>query len=70
MMSTNEALLEDERLHQAEMAMYDACKLLNEYSSREMDGEPMDVLFKRKVRASIKGCDDSIKRVEKILQKY
>ncbi|WP_031432279.1 hypothetical protein [Methylomarinum vadi] len=35
MMSTDENLAGDGRLHEAEVAMYDACRLLNEYSSRE-----------------------------------
>ncbi len=67
MMSGGENENEDVKLRQAELAMYDACKLLNEYSSKEMDGETIGVLFKRKVRASIKGCDDSIHQVEIIL---
>ena len=70
MMQYEDELPEDSQLNQAEMAMYEACKLLNEYSSREMDGEPMGVLFKRKVKASIKGCDESILKVEAILANF
>ncbi len=70
MMSTDDDLYNDLRLRQAEVAMYDACKLLNEYSSREMDGEPMGVIFKRKVKSSIEECDNSIKQVELILVDY
>ena len=70
MMSMDDELNNDIRLQQAEVAMYDACKLLNEYSSKEMDGETMGVLFKRKVRASIEGCDESIKQVELLLVNY
>lgn len=70
MMSMDDELHNDPRLRRAELAMYDACKLLNEYSSREMDGEAMGVMFKRKVRASIQGCDQSIERVERILEDY
>lgn len=70
MMSMDENLAGDGRLHKAEVAMYDACRLLNEYSSREINGEPMGVMFKRRVRESIKDCDESIKRVEVILAGY
>lgn len=70
MMSLDEALLDDIELRRAELAMHDACKLLNEYSAREMDGEPIGVLFKRRVRASIQGCDDSIRKVEAALDAY
>lgn len=70
MMSMDEALLNDSEVRQAELAMHDACKLLNEYSAREIDGKPIGVMFKRKVRASIKGCDDSIRKVEAALDVY
>lgn len=67
MMLSEDELPEDNQLNQAEIAMHEACKLLNEYTSREMDGKPMGVLFRRKVKASIKGCDESIQKVEEIL---
>lgn len=70
MMSMDDALLDDAELRQAELAMHDACKLLNEYTAREIDGAPIGVLFKRRVRASIKGCDDSIRKVEAALDGY
>ncbi len=67
MMLSEDELTDDSQLNQAEMAMHEACRLLNEYSSREMEGESMGVLFRRKVKFSIKGCDESIHRVEEIL---
>jgi len=67
MMMSEDDIVDEKQLTQAEMKMYEACRLLNEYSSREMDGESMGVLFRRKVKFSIKGCDESIQKVEAIL---
>ncbi len=67
MMLFEEDIADESQLNRAEMAMHEACRLLNEYSSREMEGESMGVLFRRKVKSSIKGCDESIQKVEEIL---
>lgn len=70
MMSADEAMQDDTRLYEAEMKMHDACKLLNEYSTREIEEKPLGMLFKRRVRASIKACEDSIRAVESALEGY
>jgi len=54
-------------VEQAELQMFDACQLLNEYANREIEGRKMNVFFKRRVKKSFAGCDDSIIRLEAIL---
>ncbi len=56
-----------QRLQQAEAQMQAACKLLNEYATREMDAEKIDLLFQKQVKDSIKGCDTSIQKMEATL---
>lgn len=70
MMSADAEMLDDVRLYEAEMKMHDACKLLNEYSTREIDGKPIGMLFKRRVRASLNACEESIRQVESVLEGY
>ncbi len=67
MMLYEDEIPEESELSRAETAMYDACRLLNEYSTREMEGESMGVLFRRKVKASLKACDQSIQTLESLL---
>jgi hypothetical protein len=70
MMSVDEGLLSDSEVENAELAMHEACKLLNEYSNREMEGESMTVWFKHQVKASLSGCDESIGELEELLEDY
>jgi hypothetical protein len=56
-----------QKLQQAESQMQKDCRLLNEYASREMDKESIDLLFQKQVRDSIKSCDLSIQNVEALL---
>jgi C-terminal processing protease CtpA/Prc len=56
-----------QRLQQAEARMQEDCKLLNEYATREMDAENIDLLFRKQVKDSIKGCDMSIQKMEATL---
>ena len=48
--------------------MQTECKLLNESATREMDNTPMDVVFQKKVRDSIKGCEASIHATQAVLE--
>lgn len=56
-----------QRLQQAEARMQEDCKLLNQYATREMDAENIDLLFRKQVKDSIKGCDMSIQKMEATL---
>lgn len=68
-MMLNEAdqLPDSDELEQAEDRMSDACELLNEYAERQSDRESMGWHFKTRVQYSVQGCDDSISRLEKLL---
>lgn len=56
------------QLSQAELKMHDACQLLNEYAIRERDGLERGLLFRNRVRLSIRGCDESLVKVQQLLQ--
>ncbi|MFW5442807.1 MAG: hypothetical protein ACKE51_00670 [Methylococcaceae bacterium] len=59
----------EENVSQAELQMYDACHLLNEYARREMEGGKMSVFFRRRVKNSFKGCDEQVENMESLLIK-
>jgi hypothetical protein len=61
------ALIDQERIAQAEEQMHDACYLLVEYANREMEGKKMSVFFRRRVKKSFDSCDESVKHLEAIL---
>lgn len=56
-----------QKLQQAESKMQTDCKLLNEYATREMDKETSDLVFQKRVRDSISGCDASIQAIQSLL---
>ncbi len=58
---------DEEIIFQAELQMHDACHLLNEYANREMEGKGMSVFFRRRVKNSLKTCDESVKNMESVL---
>jgi len=58
---------DEETIFQAELQMHDACHLLNEYANREMEGEKTSVFFLRRVKNSLKTCDENIKNMESVL---
>jgi hypothetical protein len=60
-------MVEEERVSQAELQMYDACHLLNEYANKEMEGEKMSIFFRRRVKNSFASCDESVKNMGSIL---
>ena len=60
---------DEEIILQAELQMHDACRLLNEYANREIDGQRMSVLFKRRVQKSFKACEASVDILEALLLK-
>lgn len=69
MLSESELSAQDsKKLQQAESKMQTDCKLLNEYATREMDKASIDLLFQKRVRDSIKGCDLSIQTMEATLK--
>ncbi len=68
MMLSDDELEEPEEVYQAEMNMHKACRLLNEYSQREMEGKPIGLLFKKRVRNSLEDCDESIQELEELLE--
>jgi len=59
---------EEEQLSDAELEMYQACELLNEVASREQEGEAISLYFKKQVQGSFNACDDSVKKMELLLQ--
>lgn len=67
MLNGSEAIEDNSALLEAEQAMNDACRLLNEYAVREMDGTSMSLFFKRSVQASIEECDERILELETVL---
>ena len=58
---------DEEIIFQAELLMYDACHLLNEYANREMEGEKTSVFFLRRLKNSLKACDESVNNMESVL---
>ncbi len=68
MMIPEDELDDPEAVYQAEMNMHKACRLLNEYSQREMEGKPVSLLFKKRVRNSLEDCDESIQELEELLE--
>lgn len=58
---------DEELILQAELQMHDACQLLNEYANREIDGQRMSVLFKRRVQKSFKACESRVTHLESVL---
>lgn len=71
MMMLNEAdqLPDNDALDDGEQAMHDACHLLNEYAEMESDGEIISPFFTQKVQNSIEGCDNSIDKLESLLNR-
>ena len=68
MLSDEEMTLADEEIiFQAELQMHDACHLLNEYANREMEERAMSVFFRRRVKNSLKTCEESVKNMESVL---
>ncbi|WP_347986949.1 hypothetical protein [Methylomonas sp. AM2-LC] len=69
LLSDSDVPFENEEIENAEEAMSDACHFLNEYADRESSGESSSLQFKTKVQASIVGCDQSVQRLEALLNK-
>ena len=68
MLSDEEMTLADEEIiFQAELQMHDACHLRNEYANREMEERAMSVFFRRRVKNSLKTCEESVKNMESVL---
>ena len=68
MLSEEDMTLADEEIvFQAELQMHDACRLLNEYANREMEGKGMSVFFRRRVKNSLETCDESVNNMESVL---
>jgi hypothetical protein len=64
LLSESELSIENtQKLQQAESQMQQACRLLNEYATKEMDKANIDLLFRKQVKDSIKGCDLSIQQM-------
>ena len=58
---------DEEVIFQTEIQMHDACHLLNEYANREMEERTMSVFFRRRVKNSLKTCEESVKNMESVL---
>ena len=71
MMMLNEAdqLPDSDALENGEQAMHDACHLLNEYAEMESEGEIISPFFTQTVQSSIEGCDNSIDKLESLLNR-
>lgn len=69
MLNEAEQLPDNDEFENAEEALADACRLLNEYAERESSGDSMGLRFKAKVQGSVEGCDNSIQRMEDLLTK-
>ena len=59
-----------QKLRNAEAKMQTECKLLNESATREMDKITSDLVFQKRVRDSISGCDASIQSVQGLLGQW
>lgn len=59
-----------DELLKAEAQMQKDCKLLNDYAVKEMNNESTSLMFKKQVRDSAEGCDDSIQEVEELLEDF
>lgn len=69
MLNDNEQLGDNQDLEDGETSMIEACHLLNDYAEQDGNGDSMSWSFKAKVQSSIEGCDNSIKRIEVLLEK-
>ena len=68
MLSEEEMTLADEEIvFQAELQMHDACHLLNESANRENEGKGMSVFFRRRLKNSLKACEESVNNMEAVL---
>ncbi len=59
-----------DELLKAEVQMQKDCKLLNDYAVKEMNNESTSLMFKKQVRDSAEGCDDSVQEVEELLEDF
>ena len=62
------SVTEEESLSVAELQMYEACYLLNEAANLEMEGKKINLYLQKQVRESLKGCDNSVDKMEVILK--
>ena len=72
MIPENEIILSEaneKALFQMELEMHDACRLLNEYANREIEGKKMGVLFKRRVQKSFATCAKRVENLQRMLFK-
>ena len=68
MLSEEDMTLADEEIiYQAELQMYDACHLLNEYANREKEEKKSSIFFRNRLRNSLKICEESVKNMDFIL---
>ncbi|MCK5872283.1 MAG: hypothetical protein KAG26_05615 [Methylococcales bacterium] len=71
MMIDDESLLSEadmEALLEVETEMQHACRLLNDYALKEMNREPISLLFKKRANESVDDCAESIGEVESLLE--
>ncbi len=61
---------EHEPIIQAEQVMEKKCSYLNEYVSRDIDGQSTGFLFLRRVENSVSDCETSARKVEDLLKKH
>lgn len=55
---------------QAEQAMEKNCSDLNEYASREIDGESKSIFLLRRVENSVTNCELAARKVEELLKMH
>ena len=58
---------DEEIIYQAELQMHDACHLLNEYVNRKMEEKSMSFFFRRRVKNSLKVCEERVINMESVL---
>ena len=56
-----------EAILETEQAMHEACKPLNEYASREMEGLGTDFALQKQVEQTAVRCDKAAKRLQSLL---
>ena len=61
---------DEEELLQAETQMLQDCRLLNAYAVKEMNHESTSLLFKKRVKDSAEGCDESVDELESLLDDF
>jgi hypothetical protein len=70
LLSDADLLPDNAELTKAEDDMEAACDLLNNYAEQESDGKQMSWRYQAQVQASVKSCEASASRLERLLDLF